>query len=232
MPKYPKPIGPYSAYRIVGDFVFLAGQIGINPDTGELEEGIESQTERVLTNIANILAEIGLTLDSIVKTTIFLKNIEDFPKVNEIYAKYFKENYPARSTVAVANLPKGALVEIEAIAYIPRLEDEIRKGYEEFLRGEFFESHEYWEKAWRRVEEPLKSHLRALIHLDAFLLKLSEGNDRGALAHLERALNLLREGELKERVKVLHKEFGKYDKDYAFERIKGVLEDYLKDLGF
>ncbi len=227
MPKYPKPVGPYSPYKIVGDLVFLAGQIGINPDTGELEEGIEAQTERVLKNIANVLLEIGLGLDHIVKTTIFLRNMGDFQKVNEIYAKYFKDNFPARSTVEVSNLPKGALIEIEAIAYIPKLEEEIKRGLELFLEGKFFESHEYWEKAWRRLEEPTKSYLRALINLDAFFIKLKEGNKIGARVHLERFLNLAREGRLKERMEEFYNKFDEIEPNLIFEWIKDDVKDYL-----
>jgi 2-iminobutanoate/2-iminopropanoate deaminase len=232
MPKYPKPVGPYSPYKIAGDIVFLAGQIGINPDTGELEEGLEAQTERVLTNIANVLAELGLSLDHVVKTTIFLRNMGDFQKVNEIYARYFKENFPARSTVEVSNLPKGALIEIEAIAYIPKVEEEVKRGLELFLEGKFFESHEYWEKAWRRLEEPTKSHLRALINLDAFFIKLAEGNKVGAKAHLERFLNLAKDGKLKEKLEGIYGRLEEVESERIFEEIKGDVTGYLKDLGF
>jgi endoribonuclease L-PSP len=232
MPKYPKPVGPYSPYKIAGDFVFLAGQIGINPDTGELEEGLEAQTERVLTNIAHILAEIGLSLDHVIKTTIFLRNMGDFQKVNEIYARYFKENFPARSTVEVSNLPKGALIEIEAIAYIPKIEDEIKRGLELFLEGKFFESHEYWEKAWRRLEEPTKSYLRVLINLDAFFIKLKEGNKVGARAHLEKFLSKAKEGKLREKLEKIYGDFEKFEATQIFEEIKEDVMDYLRELGF
>ncbi len=114
----PKAIGPYSLYRLVdkGSIIFLSGQLGINPETGELEVGIEEQTKRALMNIKAILESIGLTMDKVVKSTIFLINPEDFPKVNEIYGSFFKEPYPARTTIFVKALPKNALVEIEVIA--------------------------------------------------------------------------------------------------------------------
>ncbi len=113
----PEPIGPYSLYREVGDLVFIAGQIGIDPEEGEMPESIEGQTEKALENIKNILESINLKMDNVVKTTIFLKDINDFPKVNEIYSKYFKKPYPARTTVEVNSLPKNAKIEIEVIAY-------------------------------------------------------------------------------------------------------------------
>ncbi len=230
MPKYPKPIGPYSVYKIAGDFVYLAGQIGINPDKGSLEEGLEAQTERVLTNITHILSEIGLTLEHVVKTTIFLKNMEDFPRVNEIYGRYFKDNPPARSTVAVKDLPKGALVEIEVIAYIPSLREEILKGLSSFKEKSFFESHEYWEKAWRRLDEPFKSWLRALIHLDAALLKVKERNVKGAKIHFERAHKLLKEGELKDRVGEILKKVETLDADGMFSLVERETETYIKEI--
>lgn len=113
----PKPIGPYSLYREAGNLVFLAGQIGIDPEKGEMPETIEGQTEKVLENIKKILESINLKMENVIKTTIFLKDINDFPKVNEIYSKYFKEPYPARTTVEVSCLPKNAKIEIEVIAY-------------------------------------------------------------------------------------------------------------------
>lgn len=115
--KAPKPIGPYSQAIEFDKFIFLSGQIGIDPEKGELKEGIEEQTKQTLENIKNILESEGLSMDNIIKVTIFLKNMEDFQKVNEIYSNYFKEPYPARSTVSVKELPKNALIEIEVIAH-------------------------------------------------------------------------------------------------------------------
>ena len=116
--KAPKAIGPYSQAIKVGDWLFTAGQIGIDPEKGELLEGLERQTEQALMNLIAVVEAAGGSRDSIVKTTIFLVRMEDFPKVNEIYQKFFGEPYPARSTVAVKELPKGALIEIEAICYL------------------------------------------------------------------------------------------------------------------
>ncbi len=114
--KAPGAIGPYSQAIDTGDFVFLAGQIGINPETGELVEGIENQTAQVMENIRAVLKAAGLDLSNVVKTTIYLTDMENFATVNKIYGSYFNPPYPARSTVAVKTLPKDALVEIEVVA--------------------------------------------------------------------------------------------------------------------
>ncbi len=117
--KAPKAIGPYSQ-AIRTDFgLFTAGQVGIDPATGELVAGgVEEQTRQVLKNLQNVLEAGGSSLSNVVKTTVFLKDMNDFAKMNAIYAEFFGANPPARSTVAVAGLPKGALVEIEAVALI------------------------------------------------------------------------------------------------------------------
>ena len=115
--KAPKAIGPYSVAIESGGFVFCAGQTGINPVTGELVSAdLEAQTRQVLTNLKSVLEAAGTSLDKVVKTTVFLRDMADFPKMNAIYAEYFSSNPPARSTIAVAGLPKGGIVEIEAIA--------------------------------------------------------------------------------------------------------------------
>ncbi|GAA7327069.1 RidA family protein [Helicobacter pylori] len=113
----PKAIGPYSQAIATNDLVFVSGQLGIDANTGEFKgTDIHSQTTQSMENIKAILKEVGLGMDSVVKTTILLKSLDDFSVVNEIYGSYFKEPYPARSTFQVAKLPKDALVEIEAIA--------------------------------------------------------------------------------------------------------------------
>ena len=113
----PGAIGPYSQAVRSGSLLFCSGQIPLDPKSGELVQGdIAAQTQRVLNNIAAILRAERLTFDHVVKTTIFLTNLSDFQIVNEIYGSYFKQNPPARSTVQVAALPKGANVEIEVIA--------------------------------------------------------------------------------------------------------------------
>ena len=112
----PAAVGPYVHAVKAGDFLFSSGQIGLVPETGELFEGIVAQTEQVLKNLGAVLEEAGMTYSDVIKTTVFLDNIGDFATVNEIYARYFATNAPARSCVEVANLPKGALVEIEVIA--------------------------------------------------------------------------------------------------------------------
>ena len=112
----PAAIGPYSQGIRSGELVFCSGQLGLDPTTGELAEGVEAQTERSLRNLGSVLDAAGLSFDDVVKTTIFLADIDDFTAVNAIYAKSMPEPPPARSTVGVAGLPKGARVEIEAIA--------------------------------------------------------------------------------------------------------------------
>ncbi|MCF6096535.1 RidA family protein [Thermovorax subterraneus] len=114
----PKAIGPYSQAIMVGDFLFASGQIAINPATGEIVEGgIEAQTRQVMENVKNILQAAGMDFSNVIKTTVFITNMDDFGKVNEIYATYFGENPPARSCVEVSRLPKGALIEVEVIAH-------------------------------------------------------------------------------------------------------------------
>ncbi|GAA7524095.1 RidA family protein [Helicobacter pylori] len=113
----PKAIGPYSQAIATNDLVFVSGQLGIDASTGEFKGAdIHSQTTQSMENIKAILKEAGLGMDSVVKTTILLKSLDDFSVVNEIYGSYFKEPYPARATFQVVKLPKDALVEIEAIA--------------------------------------------------------------------------------------------------------------------
>jgi 2-iminobutanoate/2-iminopropanoate deaminase len=113
----PKPIGPYSQAIKSGGFIFLSGQVALDPKSGELTGGdIRQQTERVLNNIKGILEAAGANLHHVVKTTVFLKDMNDFAAMNEVYARYFTSAPPARSTVQVARLPKDALVEIEVTA--------------------------------------------------------------------------------------------------------------------
>lgn len=117
--KAPAAIGPYSQGIKKGNLVFLSGQLGVNPETGEFAPGlVADQTEQAFKNIKALLAEAGLTMDNVIKTTVFLYDMSDFAAMNEVYAKQFNEPYPARSTIAVKTLPKNALVEIEIIAAI------------------------------------------------------------------------------------------------------------------
>lgn len=114
--KAPKAIGPYSQAQKVGDLLFTSGQIPLNPSTGELVTEIKAATKQSLENIKAILEAAGTSLENVVKTVVYIKNMNDFGDVNKVYGEYFKENAPARSCVEVARLPKDALVEIEAIA--------------------------------------------------------------------------------------------------------------------
>ena len=117
--KAPAAIGPYSQGIKVGDLVYTSGQIPIDPVTGNfVEGGIKEQTRQSLTNVQAILKEAGLTMENVVKTTVFMADMNDFADMNAVYADFFTEPYPARSAVAVKTLPKGALVEIEVVAEI------------------------------------------------------------------------------------------------------------------
>lgn len=114
--KAPGAIGPYSQAIDTGSFVFISGQIPVNPATGEIPEGITAQTTQSLANVKAILAEAGLSVDNVVKTTVFLSDMANFVPMNEVYAQVFTDPFPARSAVAVRELPKQVLVEIEVIA--------------------------------------------------------------------------------------------------------------------
>lgn len=116
----PKAIGPYSMAIKTGSFVFTSGQLGLDPVTGNLVEGgVEAETRQALTNLSHILQAAGTSLGRVVKTTVFLRDINDFARVNAVYAEFFVENPPARSAFQVAALPKGGAVEIEAVAVMP-----------------------------------------------------------------------------------------------------------------
>lgn len=114
----PGAIGPYSQAAKIGNLVFVSGQLPINPQTNEMPESVEEQAKQSLENVKAILEAAGGNLKNVVKTVIFLKDMNTFAKVNEVYSSYFEGNYPARSTIEVARLPKDALVEIEVTAFI------------------------------------------------------------------------------------------------------------------
>lgn len=114
--KAPKAIGPYSQAIEVNNIIYTSGIIPVVPSTGEIPEGIEAQATQAISNLAALLEESGSSTAQVIKTTVFIKEMEDFAKINEIYAKYFQGVYPARSCVEVARLPKDVLIEIEAIA--------------------------------------------------------------------------------------------------------------------
>ncbi len=117
--KAPKAIGPYSQAIRTENLVFTAGQIGLDPATMEIVKGgVEAETKQVLTNLKHVLESADSGLNFVIKTTVFLQDMNDFAKMNAVYAEFFPENAPARSTVAVAGLPKGALVEIECVALL------------------------------------------------------------------------------------------------------------------
>lgn len=114
----PLAIGPYSQAIVVNNIVFTSGQIPVNPVTGEIPEGIENQANQVFINIKNLLEASGASIEKTIKTTVFIKDMNDFSKVNKIYETYFTEPYPARSCVEVSRLPKDVLIEVEVIAEI------------------------------------------------------------------------------------------------------------------
>jgi len=117
--KAPQAIGPYSQGILTGNFVFTAGQISLDPETGEIVPGgIEAETRRVLQNLSSVLEAAGSSLDRVVKTTVFLRDMGDFARMNSVYAEFFTRSFPARSTVQVAALPKNAAIEIEAVAIV------------------------------------------------------------------------------------------------------------------
>ena len=116
--KAPKAIGPYSQAIQSGNLLFISGQIPFNPVTGEISDDISEQTRQVLENLKSILLAAGATQADVLKTTVFLKNLDDFNIMNEVYREYFPNNAPARSTIEVIRIPRGALIEIEAIAVI------------------------------------------------------------------------------------------------------------------
>lgn len=115
--KVPKPVGPYSIAVTCGDLIYTAGQLGIDPATSDLVPGgVEAETRQVLTNLKHVLAAAGSSLDLVLKTTVFLRDMADFARMNAIYSEFFTQDPPARSAVQVAALPKGAAVEIELVA--------------------------------------------------------------------------------------------------------------------
>lgn len=116
--KAPGAIGPYSQGVKIGNLIFTSGQIAINPEIGKIPESIEEQTEQVLENIKEILEAGGSNINNVIKTTVFLKNMNDFEKMNSIYGTYFINEKPARSAIEVSRLPKDVKIEIEAIAHI------------------------------------------------------------------------------------------------------------------
>ncbi len=118
--KAPAAIGPYSQAIEVNGMIFTSGVIPVNPATGEIPEGIEAQSDQAIGNLAALLKELGVSTDDVVKTTVFIKNMDDFGKINEIYSKYFTKDCPTRSCVEVARLPKDVLIEIDSIAVKPQ----------------------------------------------------------------------------------------------------------------
>jgi len=114
--KAPAAIGPYSQAQIVGGLVYTSGQIPVDPATGVIPESVEAQAEQVFVNISRLLEAAGSSIEKVVKTTVFIKNMDDFGAINAVYGKFFTQPYPARSCVEVARLPKDVLIECEAIA--------------------------------------------------------------------------------------------------------------------
>ena len=116
----PDALGPYSQAIVAGGLVFCSGMAGINPETGAIADGIEAQTEQALLNLAAVLSAAGASLEDVVKTTIFYADVDDFGRLNDVYARHMPDPPPARSAPANVRLPRGLLVSIEAIAVLPR----------------------------------------------------------------------------------------------------------------
>lgn len=116
--KAPAAIGPYSQAIKAGDLIYTSGMIPVNPSTGEVPQGIKAQAEQALSNLKALIESSGSSLEKVVKTTVFIKDMNDFAQINEVYASYFTSNYPSRSCVEVARLPKDVLIEVEAIAIV------------------------------------------------------------------------------------------------------------------
>ena len=116
----PAAIGPYSQGIIAANMIFVSGQLGINPDTGQMRNGVQEQATQSLLNLKAILEKAGASMQDVVKTTVFLKDMNDFSAVNEIYKQYFTTSFPARSAIEISKLPKNGLVEVEAIAMIAK----------------------------------------------------------------------------------------------------------------
>lgn len=126
----PKPVGPYSHAVRVGELLFCSGQIPLNKEGNLVEGGIAEQTRQVLQNVSAILQDLRLSFDNVVKTTVFMTNLAEFAEMNTVYTEFFTRNYPARSTVQVAALPRGAKVEIEIIASSPQIEPRAARGHQ------------------------------------------------------------------------------------------------------
>ncbi len=116
--KAPRAVGPYSQSIKAGNLIFISGQLPIDPRTGEIKKGIKLQTQQTLENIKSILSSVGASMQDVVKTTVFLQDLNDFNSMNETFQEYFPQNPPARACVEVSRIPKGALIEIESIAVI------------------------------------------------------------------------------------------------------------------
>ncbi len=118
--KAPVPVGPYNQAIVVDNFIYTAGQIALDPETNQMIEGdIKQQTRMVFNNLREVLKAAGTDLNNVIKTTVFLSDMNEYPHLNEVYAEFFTEDYPARSAIQVARLPKDALVEAECVAIIP-----------------------------------------------------------------------------------------------------------------
>lgn len=154
-----RPLGPYSLFRFAGELVFISGQIGSEASADDVAE----QTRSALQNIKKILAGLGLELRDVIKATIFTTKLENFAEINSVWREFFHgELLPSRSTVGVSSLPRGALVEIEVVAYMTKAESLICAGRYHFNAGDFTSARDYFEKAWRKER---KSIYRALADL-------------------------------------------------------------------
>lgn len=214
----PKPVGPYSLFKFGGDIVFLSGQIG---DVGVKD--IVHQTRSALENIKSILSSIGLELNDVIKATIFTTQIERFSDINSVWEEFFRDILPARSTVGVSSLPKGALIEIEVFAYLGKPVSLFYAGCYHFLKDDFSSAHEYFEKAWKKDRREL---YQGLAILSAFCMRLmykdfSQDLLKKALEKISRDSRFKLESDWRKRI---------LDSRGSSEDILKILKDFVRSV--
>lgn len=210
-----KPLGPYSIFKVAGDLVFVSGQLGVDSQ-GNIGKTIEEQTEFALRNIHKILASIGLSPRDIVKATIYTTYMNGFERINDVWERFFKEfgdNLPARSTVGIYSLPRGAKVEIEVIASISDPRKLFSIGRHFFLSSDFFSAREFFERAWLRNKKDVLSLGYAI--LSSALLGIQGGEIDASFLNkafdtIERYIRLVKEKDKIRVFRYIKKEIKKY----------------------
>ncbi len=218
-----KPLGPYSLFRIEDNFVFLAGQIGIDGEV--LKETLDEQLEQALKNIYRILLSIGLTPADIVKATIFTTQIDQAQKINAIWERFFRQYsdvFPARTFVGVSALPRGASIEIDVIAHVKEERALFGVGKHFFLAKDFLKSHEYFERAWRKKGK-YNNVAKAFAILSAGFIKLQEGKFQKTI--FAKAAELLKNFIKKDKIKSFKDAISKGDRKKLFDLSSAILEE-------